>query len=141
MRSALILTTLLFPFLAFAQDEPFGLPHVEREPVFDIAPRFPGGSDAMMRYFADSVRYPEPELSQRKGGYVMVAFTVSRKGRISGARVVNGVAGAPHLAAEAIRLLEAMPRWEPALKKGKAVDAEMRLSIPFDPVRKGRRPR
>ena len=118
MRTALTLLTTLFSLLAFAQDEPFGLPHVEREPAFDIAPQFPGGSDAMMRYFADSVHYPEPELSQRRGGYVMVVFTVSRKGRISGTRVVNGVAGAPHLAAEALRLLEAMPKWESATKEG-----------------------
>ena len=65
---------------------------------------------------------------------------VSRKGRISEARVVNGVAGAPHLAAEAIRLLVTMPKWEPATKKGKPIDAEMRRSIPFDPGRKGRLP-
>ena len=64
MRSALTLLTTLISFLAFAQNEPFGLPYVERDPVFDIAPQFPGGSDAMMRYFTDSVNCPEPEMSK-----------------------------------------------------------------------------
>lgn len=133
MRNLLPFLLMLPTLVISAQDEPFALPFVEREPVFDIAPRFPGGSNAMMEYFADSVRYPEPEFQQRKGGYVMVTFTVTGKGRVTDTRVVNGVAGAPNLAAEAMRLLNAMPTWEPATKKGKRVDAEVRLSVPFVP--------
>ena len=133
----LLIFLLGFPaFVSSAQDEPFALPFVAREPEYDIAPRFPGGSDAMMAYFTDSVRYPEPELGQRKGGHVLVTFTVNRKGHVADARVVNGVAGAPNLATEAMRLLYAMPTWHPATKKGKRVDSTVHLSIPFIP-RKG----
>ncbi|MBK8498708.1 MAG: TonB family protein [Flavobacteriales bacterium] len=85
----------------------------------------------MMRYFADSVRYPEPERSQHKQGQVLAAFMVDRKGRVTDVRIVNGVPGAPNLAAEARRLLEAMPRWKPATLKGKRVAAEVHLAVPF----------
>ncbi|MBK9148608.1 MAG: TonB family protein [Flavobacteriales bacterium] len=107
------------------------LPYVEREPAYDIAPRFPGGSDAMMRYFADSVRYPDSERSRHKEGQVLAAFTITKNGRMSAVRIVNGVPGAPGLAAEARRLLEAMPKWEPARKRGRRVAAEVNLSVPF----------
>jgi protein TonB len=140
MRNLLLLLLVLSDLVTSAQDEPFALPYVVREPEYDIAPQFPGGSNAMMEYFEDSVRYPEPELQQRKGGSVLVVFTVNKKGRVTDARVVNGVAGAPNLAAESIRLLYAMPAWEPATNKGKRVDAEVGLSIPFVP-RKGTRPK
>ena len=121
------LTTL--PLALKAQD--FGLPMPDHKPEYDIAPQFPGGSDAMMRYFADSVRYPEPERSQRKQGHVLAAFMVDRRGRVTNVRIVNGVPGAPNLAAEARRLLEAMPRWKPATLNGRRVAAEVHLSVPF----------
>ena len=109
----------------------FPLPVADRKPTFDVAPRFPGGSDAMMRYFADSVRYPEPERSKGKQGLVLASFTVTKKGRVTDVRIVNGVAYAPNLAAEARRLLEAMPRWDPATLNGKRVDAEVDVAVPF----------
>jgi TonB family protein len=130
-RTLGLLCLVLVVATAWAQNDEFPLPYVHKEPAFDIGPQYPGGSVAMMRYFADSVRYPEPERTQRKQGQVLVAFTVTKKGKVTGVRVVNGVAGAPDLAREAERLLAAMPRWAPATKKGRRVDAELSLSIPF----------
>jgi TonB family protein len=126
-----LLSGILLLCLNAVYSQEFSLPYVERDPVYDIAPQFPGGSDEMMRYFADSVRYPEPERSQRKEGPVLVAFTITKKGRVTGVRIVNGVPGAPNLAAEARRMLEIMPWWHAARKKGKRVAAEVQLSIPF----------
>ena len=115
-----------------AQEENFHpLPYAHHEPAFDVAPQFPGGSSAMMQYLADSIRYPEPEWSQRKQGSVLVKFNVSRKGAISDIHIVNGVAGAPNFVKETMRVLEAMPRWTPATKRGKKVTAEVQVSVPF----------
>lgn len=129
MRIHFLFLGLVSACPSHGQDNP--LPYVEREPAYDIAPRFPGGSEAMMRYFADSVRYPESERLRHKEGQVLVAFTITKKGRMSDVRIVNGVHGAPGLAAEARRLLEAMPEWEPARKRGRRVAAEVDLSVPF----------
>ena len=76
-------------------------------------------------------RYPEPERSKGKQGLVLASFTVTKKGRVTDVRIVNGVAYAPNLAAEARRLLEAMPRWDPATLNGKRVDAEVDVAVPF----------
>lgn len=86
----------------------------------------------MMQYFKDSIRYPEPEWTQRKQGHVLVQFTISRKGAIKDIRVVNGVAGAPNLAREAERVIASMPPWIPATKNGKRVEAVVNISVPFD---------
>lgn len=126
--------SFLFPFLftgLFAQNDFHPLPHVHKEPTYDIAPQFPGGSDAMMQYFADSIRFPEPERTQRKQGHVLVKFTVTRKGAIKDVHVINGVAGAPRFVPETVRVLEAMPPWVPATRKKKRVDAEVQLAVPF----------
>lgn len=128
-RALLLGVLIAIPVVLLGQD--FGLPMPDDKPVYDIAPQFPGGSEAMMRYFADSVRYPEPERSQHKQGHVLAAFMVDRKGRVTEVRIVNGVPGAPDLAAEARRLLEAMPRWKPATLNGRRVAAEVQLSVPF----------
>lgn len=91
-----------------------------------------------MWFLRDSIRYPEPERSQRKQGNVLVQFTVDRKGVIKDIRVVNGVAGAPNLAREAERVIASMPPWLPARKEGKRVAAEVRMSVPFE-LNKGHR--
>ena len=44
-----------------------------RERPLRWAPRFPGGSDAMLRYFADSCRYPVEAWEKRKEGGVVLA--------------------------------------------------------------------
>ncbi len=71
MRLLLIILAFVPSAICYSQDGPFfPLPFVEREAEFDIAPQFPWGSTAMMSYFADSVHYPEPELTLQKGGFV-----------------------------------------------------------------------
>ena len=114
-----------------AQKKYHPLPHVDKESPFDIAPQFKGGSNAMMKYFSDSIRYPEPEKTKRKQGSVLMKFIVNEKGKIENIHIINGVAGAPNFVAEAKRVVESMPDWIPATKKGKNVSSEYQLSIPF----------
>lgn len=131
MKFSLLLFLLLHSaYFTFAQGEN-PLPWEPKEPQYDIAPQFPGGLDAMMKFIRDSTRYPEPEKSKNIQGYVMTSFKVNKKGKITDIRIVNGVPGGPYLASEAKRLLSIMPRWIPAKKKGKPVDADYKFNIPF----------
>ena len=126
----LLLPALLICSVAAAQEHPLPVP--TRERPYDVAPRFPGGSEAMLRYFADSCRYPVEAWEKRKEGVVLATIGVDRRGRVDSVRIVNGVPAAPGLAREAERLLKTMPRWEPATKDGRRVPAEYHLSVPFD---------
>jgi len=122
---------ILFTSPALSQGEENPLPWDPPEPLYDSAPRFPGGSEALIKFFADSIRYPEYEKSKRIQGNVLVKFIVTKKGELTNIRIVNGVAGGPNLATEAIRLLNEMPRWLPATKGKRRVEAEHWLSVPF----------
>ena len=75
---------LLFIFLlktSFAQEEN-SLPYVVQEPKYDTAPQFPGGAKAMLKYFEDSIRYPEPVKAKGLLGNVYVKFIVTKKGKV-----------------------------------------------------------
>ena len=62
---------------------------------------------------------------------VFVKFDVTKKGKVINVQVTNGVPGGPNLAKEALRLIQSMPDWIPATMKGKPVEAEYNLVIPF----------
>lgn len=130
----LLLLSLLISIInfSFAQDGENPLPFVQHEPLFDTAPRFPGGPHALMKYVEDSVRYPEPEKTKGIQGNVYMKFDVTTEGKIINVKAVNGVPGGPNLVKEAERLLQTMPLWLPANKNGNNVEAEYTLSIPFN---------
>ena len=124
-----ILIFLLHPL--FAQEEYNPLPYEPKEPAYDLAPQFPGGAEALRKYYTDSIRYPEPERSKGLQGYVLVKFMVTEEGKIKEVKLINGVPGAPNFAAETLRLLYSMPPWIPATKDGKPVEVEYNLAVPF----------
>jgi TonB family protein len=126
--------SLIFCFnfsISYCQDEENPLPYQAVNPKYDEAPIFSTNEKSLSQYIADSIRYPEKEKIRKKEGCVMLKFTITKKGKIINIQALNGTPGAPDFVKEAIRLLESMPLWIPAKLKGKDVDAEYYLSIPF----------
>lgn len=142
-RSCFIVLVLLQLSMMFhhavAQEGENPLPWTPPEPAYDIAPQFPGGAAALKNYFTDSIRYPEPEKSKGIQGAVLLKFEITRKGEIINVRGVNGVPGGKNLMHEAIRLVQAMPRWIPARKNGKRVKVDHTLTVPFSLDRKDKK--
>ncbi|MBR5062130.1 MAG: energy transducer TonB [Prevotella sp.] len=98
--------------------------------IFDVVeqmPEFPGGMDEMMKYLSMNVRYPEAAKKAGLQGRVVVQFIVEADGSISNAKVVRSVS--EELDAEAVRVIEKMPKWKPGMQNGKAV--RVRYSIPI----------
>ena len=103
----------------------------DREPVFNVVeqmPSFPGGMEALMQYLAKNMRYPV-EAQKNKVQGVVVGFIVSKDGDIKKAHILRGVD--PELDAEAIRVIESMPRWMPGMQRGKAVAVSYTLPVMF----------
>lgn len=98
----------------------------------ESSPRFPGGEEGLMAYLAKELRYPEAERQAGKQGVVQVSFTISDAGEVMNVRIVEGIAGADALNEEAIRVVNAMPRWEPATVKGVTVPMEYKLPVKFE---------
>jgi len=97
--------------------------------VVDVQPEFPGGGSAMMKFLSENIRYPVDAMINRIQGRVICQFVVKKDGTISDVAVVRGVD--PQLDAEAKRVLELMPVWEPGRQQGEAVNVQYTVPIVF----------
>lgn len=95
----------------------------------NIPPSFPGGDEACMKWLKYNIRYPS--ICQELGvqGRVMVFFVVNRDGSIVDIRVLRSPD--EHLSEEATRVVKMMPKWKPAVGKGKIVRSRFNLPIMF----------
>lgn len=98
--------------------------------VYDVVenlPSFPGGPQALLQWISENMQYPDAAKKAGIKGRVIVTFVVRNDGRITDARVIRGVD--PSLDAEALRLINSMPKWTPGVQDGKAVN--VRYNVPF----------
>ena len=94
-----------------------------------ISPEFQGGISNLYKYLQSNVRYPQASKSSGIEGRVVVNFVVEKDGTISNARVVVSVNN--ELDAEALRVVNKMPKWIPGLIDGKIVRVGFTLPIKF----------
>lgn len=74
-------------------------------------PSFPGGDNALLAFLANNIKYPKIAEEHGIENVVYVNFIVERDGSISDIKIENDVH--PLLAAEAIRVIQVMPKWKP----------------------------
>ena len=97
--------------------------------VVEEQPSFPGGVSALFKYLTAEVKYPKIAQDNGIQGRVVTSFVVDKEGNIKQVKVERGVD--PALDAEAIRVVEAMPKWIPGKQKGKAVAVRYVLPVQF----------
>lgn len=93
----------------------------------DEMPKYPGGNKALLAYLQSNLKCPA-ELSG-KSTRVIVQFVVQKDGSISGTWVVRS--GGAAADAEALRVVNSMPKWVPGRQKGKSVDCKYTLPVTF----------
>jgi Ca-activated chloride channel family protein len=104
----------------------------EEDAVFFIVedmPEFPGGDAALHRFIAQTVQYPVLARENGIQGRVYVSFMVDADGSIKDVKVVRGVD--PMLDAEAVRVVQSMPKWKPGKQRGKSVSIRYTIPINF----------
>ena len=104
----------------------------QQEEVFmtvDEMPEYPGGIVALQNFLAQKVRYPVE--TQRKGiqGKVYVSFVVEKDGRVGTVEIARGVNS--YLDAEAMRVVNLLPKWKPGKVKGEVVRVSYTVPIGF----------
>jgi len=112
--------------------ESSGTTVIKDNEVFTIVeqmPEFPGGATALRRFIAEQIRYPRIAAEDKAQGKVFVNFVVNREGYVWNAKIVKSVH--PALDQEAIRVIYSLPRWEPGVQHGKAVDVTYTIPIDF----------
>jgi protein TonB len=92
-------------------------------------PEFPGGQEGLMAFLRKNVRYPPKAVEVDIQGRVMISFIVNAKGMVEGAKVMRGIGGGCN--EEALRVVNAMPKWKPGKQNGQAVKVYYTLPVSF----------
>lgn len=102
-------------------------------PVYDVVesrPVYSGGEEALFRYIAENVRYPEEARRDSIQGRVILRFIITPEGKVADPTVLRGVS--PSLDAEAIRVVSEIPQpFTPGKINGKPVSVYYHLPIVF----------
>ena len=92
-------------------------------------PRFPGGEVALMKYLQQNIKYPVNAAKNNIDGRVIVQFVIEKDGSIGEVKVVRSVE--EELDAEAVRVVKALPNFEPGRQDGEAVAVWYTLPVMF----------
>ena len=97
--------------------------------VVDVMPQYPGGDRELLKFIAQSIKYPTDAQEAGVQGRVICSFVVDKKGNIVEPKIIWGID--PSLDAEALRVIGMMPRWTPGRQDGKAVRVLYTVPITF----------
>ena len=103
-----------------------------KEEVFMVAeqmPEFPGGMKELLKFLQNNLKYPENAMKNNVQGRVIVQFVVEKDGTPTEFKVARSVD--PDLDAEALRVLQTMPKWKPGMQRGKIVRVKFTVPVSF----------
>ncbi len=109
---------------------------VAEEPeIFTIVeemPNFPGGQKELFRFISKNVKYPPMARENGIEGTVYIGFVVMENGAIESVQIKRGLSGGgAGCDAEAIRVVNTMPKWNAGKQRGKPVRVAFTLPIRF----------
>ncbi len=97
--------------------------------VVENDPEFPGGMEALYKFLAQNIKYPQLARDNGITGKVYVQFVVEKDGSIANPKVLRDIGGG--CGQEAIRVVKSMPKWTPGKQRGKAVRVQFNLPVNF----------
>ena len=111
----------------------------DKDGVYQIVeemPRFPGDEKALMEYLNSNLQMPEKYKGDnaefRLAEYrTFIRFVVTEDGSISDVNLIKKTEGFKDLDDEALRVVKAMPKWEPGKMGGKPVKVYFHLPVVF----------
>jgi len=92
-------------------------------------PQFPGGESAMFQFLTENLRYPTLAKEYGIEGRVVVSFVVEKDGSLTDLKIVKDIGGG--CGEEALRLMQAMPKWVPGQQHGRVVRVAYTLPVSF----------
>lgn len=95
----------------------------------EVMPEFPGGQIELMKFLSQNIKYPETAVKNNIQGRVMVEFVIDKEGNVISPSVLRGIS--PELDAEALRIIDMMPKWIPGKLNGKPVKVKYTIPISF----------
>lgn len=119
----LILMFLGFNIVGFTQNQDADLM------IYDVTEEdahFPGGNDFLQKWIAANFELPS-DLTKSEQGKIYLSFVIEKDGSVSNVRIVKGLS--EKLNEVAIKVVEKMPKWKPAINNGKPVRSRFMLPI------------
>ena len=86
---------------------------------------------ALITWIQRNIRYPERARRLGVQGKAMVSFRITDCGKVDRIQVVEGLN--TDISRELVRLVSAMPDWEPGRQNGKPVHVQFNLPVVFSP--------
>lgn len=99
--------------------------------IFDIEepPQFPGGEAALYKYIAENLQYPPEARKKAIQGLVVCTFVIARDGSVEKAKIIRDIGQG--CGEEALRIINAMPKWTPGVANGRPVKVRYTLPLRF----------
>ena len=85
--------------------------------------------DSMYAFIQRNLHYPTQAIDNDVSGKVYVTFVVEKDGSIGNPKLLRDIGFG--CGAEAIRVVKAMPKWNPGKQRGKPVRVQFNLPISF----------
>jgi TonB family protein len=95
----------------------------------ETPPQFPGGAAALLKFLSENLKYPPLAKENGIEGRVILNFIVEKDGSLSDVRIVRDIGGG--CGKEAVRLVQAMPKYLPGKQNGQAVRVKYTLPVAF----------
>jgi len=141
MRKGVITILFGFFFLDLIQAQLFEdssvLTYADQMPYFAGCENLENGTDEkrtcsnehLVAFISDYLVYPDSAKSAQLEGIVYISFIIDERGNVLTTRVLKDIGGG--CGREAERVVENMPRWEPAIYNGGPVKVKLNLPIHF----------
>jgi TonB family protein len=102
------------------------------DPVFqhvEWMPQFPGGDKELIKWLGENIKYPESAIKDSIQGRVVLRFIIRPDGSIDDVAVLRSLNSACDK--EAVRVVNAMPKWIPGKQNDEPVSVYFNLPIVF----------
>ncbi|MFW0718138.1 energy transducer TonB [Pedobacter sp. N23S346] len=93
-------------------------------------PMYPGGIANFYKYLGGEIKYPAQAVKDKTAGKVFVSFIVEKDGKLTDVEITRGLS--KETDAEAKRVLEKSPKWNPGLIDGKPVRVKYNINVNFN---------
>lgn len=91
--------------------------------------QFPGGEKALFRFIKENVKFPSQMRDMGRHGRVYVRFVIDKKGNVTSPEILRSPD--KQFSDEAVRVINMLPKWQPAIQNLKPVAMYFRIPINF----------
>ena len=98
--------------------------------VVEQMPKFGNGVEDLLNYLSRNIKYPKMAKEAGIQGIVYVTFVVNKRGEVVNPKILRGIGGGCDK--EAIRVVEAMPKWTAGRQRGKRVSVQFTLPVKYE---------